>query len=107
MQKEYELSGKPGNIYTIGILVGVITVFLCQFLYIFLATLNILLFLGVIIYCLNLYVLFKAQVLVSRLAKCRNSMSAMICGIILGFVAVYFNMSLFAYFIMSKYKMLC
>jgi hypothetical protein len=53
MQTEYELSGKQGNIYTIGILVGVITVFLCQFLYIFLATLNILLFLGVIIYCLN------------------------------------------------------
>jgi len=33
MQNEYELSGKQGNIYTIGILVGSVVMFLCQYVY--------------------------------------------------------------------------
>ena len=101
MQKEYELSGKPGNIYTIGILVGSVVMFLCQYVYLLVNIAVPSFLLRLAVYGASLYLLFWVQKLVSRTGKCRGRTHAVICGFILGFIAVYLNMAIFAFLVMS------
>ncbi len=101
MQKEYELSGKPGNIYIIGILVGSVVMFLCQYVYLLVNIAAPSFFYKLAVYGASLYLLFWVQKLVSRTGKCRGRTHAVICGFILGFIAVYLNMAIFAFLVIS------
>ena len=102
MNTEYKLSGKSGNIFIVGILLGPILVTLLSIIYAYIDVYNPIVYLTLIVFVGLLSGIIIIQKLVIRLSKCRSKGSSIIYGIITGLFGVYASWCAFLYVMFRK-----
>jgi hypothetical protein len=100
MNVEYKLSGKSGNIFFVGLLLGPIFIALLAIIYAYIDVYNPLVYFTFIVFLGLLFGIVLIQKIVIKLSKCRSETSALIYGTIVGLFGVYINWCtfLFVYF---------
>jgi hypothetical protein len=104
MNQEYKLSGKSGNLWLIGILLGPFLAILLSIIYSYIDVYNPLVYFTIIVYLGYLFGIVLIQKLVIRIAKCRNTASSYIYGTMVGVFSVYANWSTFLYVLIQRYE---
>ena len=102
MNNEYKLSGKPGNILLTGLLISPILAILISIIYAYIDVYNPIVYFTLLVYIGYLVAIVLIQKLVIRLAKCRDTKSASIYGLIVGFFAIYANWCTFIFVLIQK-----
>jgi len=102
MNTEYKLSGKSGNIFIVGILLGPILVTLLCIIYAYIDVYNPIIYLTLLVFLGLLFGIIIVQKLVIHLSKCRSKVSSIIYGIVTGLFGVYANWCTFLYVLFSK-----
>lgn len=102
MNTEYKLSGKSGNIFIVGILLGPILVTLLSIIYAYIDVYNPFVYLTLLVFIGLLFGIIILQKLVIRLSKCRSIGSSIIYGIVTGVFGVYASWCTFLYVMFSK-----
>lgn len=97
MNNEYKLSGKSGNLFIVGILLGPILVTLLSIVYAFIDVYNPLVYFTLLVFIGLLFGIIIVQKLVIRLSKCRDISSSIIYGIVTGLFGVYASWCTFLY----------
>ena len=85
----YALSGNPGNIFFIGLLIGPALVLALSIVYAYIDVYNPFIYLTLIVFAGMLLGLVMIQKLVVKLSKCRSERSSLIYGSAVGLFAVY------------------
>ena len=88
MNVEYKLSGKSGNIFFIGLLLGPIFIALLAIIYAYIDVYNPLVYFTFIVFLGLLFGIVLIQKIVIKLSKCRSETSALIYGTIVGLFGV-------------------
>ena len=104
MNKEYKLSGKAGNLWLVGVLLGPTLAILLSIIYSYIDVYNPFIYLTIIVYIGYLFGIVLIQKLVIRIAKCRDVASSYIYGALVGVFAVYANWSTFLYVLLQRYE---
>jgi hypothetical protein len=102
MNTEYKLSGKSGNIFIVGILLGPILVTLLSIIYAYIDVYNPIVYLTLLVFIGLLVGIFIVQKLVIRLSKCRSKGSSIIYGILTGLFGFYASWCTFLYVMFRK-----
>ena len=102
MNTEYKLSGKPGNTFIIGIVLGPILVILLSIIYAYIDVYNPFVYFTLLVFIGLLIGIIIVQKLVIRLSKCRSTSSSIIYGIITGLFGIYASWSTFLYVMLQK-----
>jgi hypothetical protein len=102
MNTEYKLSGKSGNIFIVGILLGPILVTLLSIIYAYIDVYNPIVYLTLLVFIGLLVGIFIVQKLVIRLSKCRSKASSIIYGILTGLFGFYASWCTFLYVMFRK-----
>lgn len=102
MNTEYKLSGKSGNIFIVGILLGPILVTLLSITYAYVDVYNPIVYLTLLVFIGLLFGIIIVQKLVIRLSKCRSISSSIIYGIVTGLFGVYASWCTFLYVMFRK-----
>ena len=97
MNTEYKLSGKSGNIFIIGILLGPILLTLLSIIYAYIDVYNPIVYLTLLVFIGLLFGIIIVQKLVIRLSKCRSKGSSIVYGIVTGLFGVYASWCAFLY----------
>ena len=97
MNQEYKLSGKAGNLWLTGILIGPLFAILLSILYSYIIVYNPFIYLTILVYAIYLFCIFLVQKLVIRIAKCRSRASYFKYGALVGVFAVYINWCTFLF----------
>jgi len=97
MNTEYKLSGKSGNVFIVGIILGPILVTLLSIIYAYIDVYNPIVYLTLLVFVGLLVGIIIVQKLVIRLSKCRSEGSSIIYGIVTGFFGVYASWCAFLY----------
>ena len=97
MNTEYKLSGKSGNIFIVGILLGPILVTLLSIIYAYIDVYNPIVYLTLLVFIGLLFGIIIVQKLVIRLSKCRSKGSSIVYGIVTGLFGVYASWCAFLY----------
>lgn len=102
MNTEYKLSGKSGNIFIVGILLGPILVTLLSIIYAYIDVYNPIVYLTLLVFIGLLFGIIIVQKVVIRLSKCRSKGSSILYGIVTGLFGVYASWCAFLYVMFSK-----
>ena len=102
MNTEYKLSGKSGNIFIVGILIGPILVTLLSIIYAYIDVYNPFVYLTLLVFIGLLFGIISVQKLVIHLSKCRSKGSSIIYGIVTGIFGVYASWCAFLYVMFRK-----
>jgi len=102
MNTEYKLSGKAGNLFLVGTLLGPALITLLCIIYAYIDIYNPLIYFTVVVFLGLLLGILIVQKLVIRLAKCRDTSSAVIYGLVVGVFGVYANWCTFVYVFIRK-----
>ncbi|MFM7638085.1 MAG: hypothetical protein ACKO5W_09475 [Crocinitomicaceae bacterium] len=102
MNTEYKLSGKSGNIFIVGILLGPILVTLLSIICAYIDVYNPIVYLTLLVFIGLLFGIIIVQKLVIRLSKCRSKGSSIVYGIVTGLFGVYASWCTFLYVIFRK-----
>jgi hypothetical protein len=102
MNTEYKLSGKSGNIFIVGILLGPILVTLLSIIYAYIDVYNPIVYLTLLVFIGLLFGIIIVQKLVIRLSKCRSKSSSIIYGIVTGLFGVYASWCTFLFVMFRK-----
>jgi len=102
MNTEYKLSGKSGNIFIVGILLGPILVTLLSIIYAYIDLFNPFIYLTLLVFIGLLFGIIIVQKLVIRLSKCRSKGSSIIYGSVTGLFGVYASWFTFLYVMFRK-----
>lgn len=102
MNTEYKLSGKSGNIFIVGILLGPILVTLLSIIYAYIDVYNPIVYLTLLVFLGLLFGIIIVQKLVIRLSKCRSKGGSIIYGIVTGLFGVYASWCTFLYVMFRK-----
>jgi hypothetical protein len=97
LNTEYKLSGKSGNIFIVGILLGPILVTLLSIIYAYIDVYNPIVYATLLVFIGLLLGIIIIQKLVIRLSKCRSKGSSIIYGIVTGLFGVYASWCAFLY----------
>jgi hypothetical protein len=97
MNTEYKLSGKSGNIFIVGILLGPILVTLLSIIYAYIDVYNPIVYLTLFVFIGLLFGIIIVQKLVIRFSKCRSKGSSIVYGIVTGLFGVYASWCAFLY----------
>jgi hypothetical protein len=97
MNNVYKLSGKSGNIFIIGLLLGPILVTLLCIIYAYIDVYNPMVYLTFLAFLGLLYGIIIIQKIIIKLSKCRNKNSSIIYGLIVGLFGVYSSWCTFLY----------
>lgn len=97
MNTEYKLSGKSGNIFIVGILLGPILVTLLSIIYAYIDVYNPIVYLTLLVFIGLLFGIIIVQKLVIRFSKCRSKGSSIVYGIVTGLFGVYASWCAFLY----------
>jgi len=101
MNTRYTLSGKPGNIFILGILLGPVLTILLSIVYTYIVVYNPFIYLTLLVFIGFLLGIAVIQHTVVLLAKCRSRVSSFIYGTIVGLFAIY---SVWASFIFVMFR---
>lgn len=102
MNTEFKLSGKSGNIFIVGILLGPILVTLLSIIYAYIDVYNPIVYLTLLVFIGLLFGIIIIQKFVIRLSKCRSKGSSIIYGILTGLFGVYASWCTFLYVMFRK-----
>ena len=102
MNTEYKLSGKSGNIFIVGILLGPILATILSIIYAYIDVYNPFVYLTLLVFIGLLFGIIIVQKLVIRLSKCRSKGSSVIYGIVTGLFGVYASWCAFLYVMFRK-----
>lgn len=102
MDNEYKLSGKSGNIFIIGLLLGPILVTLVCIIYAYIDVYNPFVYLTFLVFLGLLFGIILIQKIIIKLSKCRNKNSSIIYGLIVGLFGVYSSWCTFLYVMFRK-----
>ncbi len=102
MNTEYKLSGKSGNIFIVGILLGPILVTLLSIIYAYIDVYNPIVYLTLLVFIGLLFGIIIVQKLVIRLSKCRSKGGSIIYGIVTGLFGVYVSWCTFLFVMFRK-----
>lgn len=102
MNTEYKLSGKSGNIFIVGLLIGPILIMLLNIIYAYIDVYNPIIYLTLIVFIGLLFGIIIVQKLVIRFSKCRSKGSSIIYGIFTGLFGIYANWCTFLYVMFRK-----
>ena len=100
MNYEYELSGKPGNIYSLGLLAGILPTLIITAAYTLLNKLPFV-YVSIIGWAFYLWILYYLQQKIVHLSKCRSKDHSLTYGIIMGVISIYLNWVFFSYSMLS------
>ena len=106
MNYEYELSGKPGNIYSLGLLAGILLTSIITAAYTLLNMLPFV-YVSIIGWVFYLWVLYHSQHWIVHLSKCRSKDHSLTYGMIMGVIALYLNWAFFSYSMFSRNGIEC
>ena len=104
MNQEYKLSGKAGNLWLTGILIGTLLAILLSILYSYIVVYNPFIYLTILVYAIYLFCIVLVQKLVVRMAKCRSRASSFKYGALVGVFAVYINWCTFLFVLLQRYE---
>ncbi|MDB9836464.1 hypothetical protein OAC51_06120 [Flavobacteriaceae bacterium] len=104
MNQEYKLSGKAGNLWLTGILIGPLLAILLSILYSYIVVYNPFIYLTILVYAIYLFCIVLVQKLVVRMAKCRSRASSFKYGALVGVFAVYINWCTFLFVLLQRYE---
>lgn len=102
MNTEYKLSGKSGNIFIVGILLGPILVTLLNIIYAYIDVYNPIVYFTLLVFIGLLFGIIIVQKIVIRLSKCRSKSSSIIYGIVTGLFGFYASWCTFLYVMIRK-----
>ena len=102
MNIEYKLSGKSGNIFIVGLLMGPILITLLCIIYSYIDVYNPIIYLTLLIFLGLLFGIVIIQKIVIKISKCRNKNSSIIYGLIVGIFGVYSSWCTFLYVMFRK-----
>lgn len=102
MNSEYKLSGKSGNIFIVGLLLGPILVTLLCIVYAYIDVYNPVVYLTLLVFLGLLFGIIITQKIVIKLSKCRSKNSAIVYGLIVGLFGVYSSWCTFLYVMFRK-----
>jgi hypothetical protein len=102
MNTEYKLSGKSGNIFIIGIVLGPFLVILLSIIYAYIDVYNPLVYFTLLVFLGFLFGIIVVQKLVIRFSKCRSTSSSIIYGVVTGLFGIYASWSTFLYVLIQK-----
>ncbi len=102
MNNAYKLSGKSGNIFILGLLIGPILITLLCIIYSYIDVYNPFVYFTLLVFIGLLFGIILIQKLVIRLSKCRNVTSSIIYGLVVGIFGIYANWCSFLYVMLSK-----
>jgi hypothetical protein len=102
MNKEYKLSGNNGNILAIGLLLGPVLATLISIIYAYINVYNPFVYLTFLVFIGYLVAVNVIQKLVTRIAKCRNTKSASMFGLVIGIFAIYASWCTFIFVLLTK-----
>lgn len=102
MNTEYKLSGKSGNIFIVGILLGPILVTLLSIIYAYIDVYNPIVYLTLLVFIGLLFGIVIVQKLVIRLSKCRSKGSSIVYGIVTGLFGLYASWCAFLYVMLRR-----
>jgi hypothetical protein len=97
MNNEYKLSGKLGNVFIVGLLLGPILVTLLCIIYAYIDVYNPMVYLTFLVFLGLLFGIILIQKIIIKLSKCRNKNSSIIYGLIVGLFGVYSSWCTFLY----------
>lgn len=97
MNNEYKLSGKSGNIFIVGLLMGPILITILCIIYAYIDVYNPIIYLTLLVFLGLLFGIVIIQKIVIKISKCRNKNSSIIYGSIVGLFGVYSSWCSFLY----------
>ena len=89
MNTEYKLSGKSGNVFIVGLILGPIFLTVIGVIYSYVTMYSPSIYLNILVFCGLLYGIYMTQKMVVKWSKCRSILSARIYGFIVGVFSVY------------------
>lgn len=97
MNQEYKLSGKSGNLWLTGLLVGLPATILMSIIYAYIDVYNPFVYLTILVFLGYLFGILMIQTVAIRLSKCRSESQAKIFGAVIGLFAIYANWATFLF----------
>ena len=98
MNNEYKLSEKTGNIWTVGIVLGVLLISIVSSIYVLIDLVNPFKFLNIFIFAGYFIAVYISIKIALKVAKSRSSKNSFRFGVIIGILAIYINWYLFVLF---------
>lgn len=105
MNQKYELSGRAGNIWLIGLPLGAILSIVLSIIYAYIMVYNPFIYFNLFIFIGFLIGIFFIQSLIVNIAKCRSTTATRIYGALIGVFILYANWSTFLYVILQRYDL--
>lgn len=105
MNQKYELSGRAGNIWPIGLPLGAVLSIILSIIYAYIMVYNPFIYFNLFIFIGFLIGIFFIQSLVVNIAKCRSTSATRIYGTLIGLFILYTNWSTFLYVILQRYDL--
>jgi len=102
MNQVYQLSGKPGSIWVIGLFLGPLLAILISIIYAYIDVYNPLVYLTFLVYIGYLVGIIMIQKLVVRISKCRSMKSSYLYGAVVGLFSIYASWVTFLYVLLQR-----